>query len=720
MTFSFDIPWYDLCVLALAAAGIVVAVYRYTVPPVSRTLRVVLILLRSAALILILFAAAQWLFSFSYTLTTTPRIALLADNSLSMTLTDGSGSRQEELSGILTSNALRSLASRNPVDYYAFSRETKPVVPESLRLNGASTDLAGALRTIQNRPGEPYGAVVLITDGDYNAGGDPVSEAEALHVPVLTIGVGDSVEQKDVWVEKIVTNSVAYVQSSVPLDATILAAGYPGRRVDLLLQEEGKTIARQPVTFDSAGTAEYAVHFSFTPSEPGLKKYTVRIPSLPGEVTAKNNVKSVLVNVLKNKMRIAMIAGAPSADVAAIAGTLHDDPNIDVRLYYEQPDGRFRDPQFRVIALPELTGAECIVLVGFPTAASSPAAVQTVAATLRQKTPVLFVDSRTVDPAAIVPLLPSLPFQFMARQQDEQLVFPSISAADRFNVLLEGSQEDPFGEMWDKLPPVYASPGSFRLRAEASLLSAMKISGIPIREPLLVSRNIAGAKSFAVLGYGIWRWKILAAADPETQVFFGHWLPTVVRWLVTRETGQRVRVRPTKDFFTQGEPAEFVGEVYDANYQPLDNAEVRIEAKATSGGSPYEVLMRPLGDGRYDAAFELLPEGDYTFTAKAASGGQEIGRTSGRFAVSGQSMEYADTRMNAPLLRGIAAATGGAFTDARHADSALSALRSLPSLAPGERRSSIELDLWNRPSLLGAVILLLAVEWFIRKRSGML
>jgi hypothetical protein len=88
--------------------------------------------------------------------------------------------------------------------------------------------------------------------------------------------------------------------------------------------------------------------------------------------------------------------------------------------------------------------------------------------------------------------------------------------------------------------------------------------------------------------------------------------------------------------------------------------------------------------------------------------------------VGGMNVEFQDTRMNRAVLQEMATATGGAFFTVGNFDSAVAAVRALPTFVPSPVQDDRRFDLWTLPALLGAIIALLSVEWYLRKRLGML
>jgi hypothetical protein len=709
VSFSFQIPWYICLAAALLGYGFSFFVYRITVPPVSRSRRYLLIALRGTALGLIILALCEPLLKLTSTRTVKPPIAVLVDNSMSMSLTDAAGSREKLLHSILRGKAFEHLSDASDLHMYSFASALKKLIPDSLRLDGAVTDIGAAISALREKEPEGLEGIVLISDGNYNAGSNPLYTAERSPFPIYTVGVGDSTEQKDLFISRINTNSIAYIKSSVPMDLVVNASGYRDKRISVTLFEEGKQIDQRPVTL--SGSGEYPVRFMFTPSSDGIKRYTVRVSPLEGEVTEKNNARSVQIKVLKNKMRIVVVAGTPSADLSAVMQVIQSDPNMESALYVQQPNGLFRNQQLATVAAASLAAADGLILVGFPVKETSSGTLQFILNALATRSlPVLFLSGRTLDISKVRLLEPYLPCNFQSEKIDELTVFPSIVPAQRYHILVNpGSSSDAYP--WDKLPPIYTTSSVVNAKPEADVLAVKKIQNVVLNEPLFVSRTTVRAKSFAILGYGINRWKLLAGANDETAKFFDAWFSTLLRF---------VQVSTVKPLFSRGESIDFFGQVYDRNYLPLDNADLRVDVSAAGINQKYTSLLPSIGGGRYEGNLSMLPEGDYSFTASASANGIEIGKTSGRFSVGDQSVEFSETKMNKPLLQQLAAVSGGTYTDAADFNALVDGLLTRPEMKPSPRTSTSEIELWNLPLLLFIIVILLGIEWFLRKRSGML
>lgn len=718
VSLSFSASAFLVVGAAIIAAAAAWWYYRRTVPPVSRATRLLLASLRGIAVFLLLSLLFEPLLSLISTSLRKPVLAVVIDNSRSMAITDRIGDRSRLLKETLVRHDPRAFVSDGDVRYFTFGttlREVPAFTPDSLRFDEDGTDITGALRGLAElRERENIGAVLLMTDGSYNLGRNPLYHAEALGVPLYTVGVGDSTEQKDVLITKLLTNEVVYSETEVPVDVTIKSSGFSNEKVELTLAEGAKVLARTHITLQE-GTREYSARLSYVPEGEGVKKYALRISELEGELTNANNRRAFLVRVLKSKLRVLILAGAPSPDLSIIKQTLREEKNLDVRsLTQKTPTTFYEGGNLKSM----LDSADCLVTVGFPTAATTEATMEIVRTAVVQRfVPILFVNGKMVDERKLQAMGSLLPFTSSGPSSTEQLVFPEPVPGQRHHPVL-ATQTDEGVESWKRLPPIFKLQTSYRVRPEATMLASVRINTVVTDEPLIAVRNLNRQKCLAVTGYGVWRWRLMAQGNAQTERLLSTFLSNSVRWLTTREDARPVRVSPTRQAFVQGEPVEFQAQVYDASARPVESAQVQVRAR--QDGREFDIVLRPVGNGRYEGSLEGLPRGDYTYRAVATLDGQLLGEDRGRFSVGELDLEFQDTRMNVQLLRQLAQRTGGEFYLPSEMERLRTALAGNKSFAPRVLRQTQERELWHWPVILVALTILLAAEWFVRKRNGML
>jgi len=703
-------------ILILAAAGLSYFFYRSTLPPVSRSRRIILSVLRGAALALVLLLLLEPVLRISSVTRHVPVAVILADRSASMSIVDRTGDRAEQTKHLLTSVIPGAVPSGVQIETYSFGTSLRGPLHASLdSLADEVTDIAGAfLALARERERFNIRAVIMLSDGMYTRGDNPVYRAGELGVPVFTIGIGDTAQQKDILISRVTANDVVYAGSTAPVDIVIKSSGYGGQKTEVTLNDGPRVLDRTVVVLP-AGTAEVSARLSYTPEGEGPHRYTVRVSSLPGELTAANNRRLFSVKVLRSTMRVLILAAGPGPDLRVILGTLAEDPNISVKALTQRLGGGYYEGELTHQAI---DSADCILTIGLPDAATAPGTVETVRSAIAGgRKPLLFIGGKSVDLSRLPVMAPSLPVIAEGASGLEQEVefVPDPSSLDH-PLLALGS--DIGQNVWNHIPPVFGIRAAYRLRDGAVALGSPRIRNVVLPEPFMAIRDIGETRSLSIMGYGLWRWRLMAQGNPDTAPLLASFLSAAVRWLTSREEGRSVRVAPASDQFSRGEPVSFTGQVYNTNSQPVDNAQLSVEIAGE--GEHVQTDLHSLGNGRYEGTVEGLPAGEFTFRAIATTGGREIGRDAGSLLVGGLNLEYLDPRMNAEVLRQIAYRTAGGYLPYGNVDRLPGLLVSLSSFSPRDEERTEVTELHRWPYVLALVIGLFSAEWIIRKRSGMI
>ena len=150
--------------------------------------------------------------------------------------------------------------------------------------------------------------------------------------------------------------------------------------------------------------------------------------------------------------------------------------------------------------------------------------------------------------------------------------------------------------------------------------------------------------------------------------------------------------------------------------RPLEGAEVKVRLVEEGTGTERTTRLDEVEDGRYRVELASTGPGTYRFDGTGRIGDRAIGSAKGQFVVSGYSLEFARTRMDRALLTGLARRTGGRF----YTPEQISALMEDLDLERREVEELREVRVWNRPWVLVAIVVMLAGEWTVRRRRGML
>jgi len=702
----------------LVLAALALLFYRFTLPPLPQRTRSLLSLLRSFALIFLLMALFEPVSRFVRHTEQPPVVAVLLDNSQSMTINSSPAARKKQVQDLIGQGLLHKLPSGARLQYYPFDAKMKTVAaasPDSVTFTGEVTNISDAFSGLKPLLAkENIQSVLLVSDGNYTVGKNPLYDAEGLGIPVYTVGVGDTSEQQDIVVEKTTTNALAYSGMRTPVDVVIRSSGYDGAKTEVTLSESGTVLDRSVVTLQK-GTHEYTLKMHFLPMEEGIKKLLVNVTPISGELTTQNNSRSFFVKVLKSKLNVVIVAGAPSPDLSALRQALVEEGHFSIHSFVQRTAESFYEGSLSQAAL---DSADCMVLIGFPSQASNPSLIQRLRDNIvRRKLPLFFVGGKGMSYGKLQALEAVLPFGWSGENPTELLVSPIVEDRQKHHALVE--LENKFtSESWQQLPPIYKAQTIFHGRPESEILVTATLQSINLGEPLVVIRKSLGQKSFAVTGYGIWRWRLLSGDNQQAKEFLTDLASNAIRWLTTPEENKRVKITPNQEAFTTADEVGFSGQVYDEELRPVDNAEVAVQV--THDGESIPVALTAVGNGLYEGSAQGLRAGDYTFSGGATRNGISLGEDKGKFSVGQVSVEYIETKMNKQLLEQLAYRTGGSYRDISSAEAITADLPTGTAFRSRDLTQASEIELWNWKYLAVIVIALFSAEWFVRKRNGML
>ncbi len=723
MAFSFGLNPLLLVLCVLLAGGLTYWTYKQTIPPLPSGKRVLLGGIRFVVLFIVLFLLFDPIVRRLTREEHPPVVAFLIDSSQSIRVT---GSERDTTSATVPQDIHALLQQLSPGTIpgesriYSFSSGVKAHGAaisdwlDSLKFNGSRTDIARALDYVrEDLKDQNLRGVVLISDGQYNTGRNPLYIAERYPVPIYTAVVGDTTQRKDVQIRRLTTNQIAYAGEEQPVQVGLRVEDFESEEVTVSLEGNGQLLGSKRIRLPD-GAAEVLVDLSYIPTQQGLQPLTASVSRLPGEATFRNNTETVNVRVLQRKRRTLLIGAGPGPDFAAVRQILQKDADTEVATFVQKDNAGFYEGAFPT----RLDTFDTIIMVGFPGRSANPAAVERVVRAAREDMPLLFLLTRQTDLNALArnfgEVLPAIPETI--RRSFVEAQFAPTSEGRRHPVLSIPEASSP--ETWLRLPPLAYNESKWRVTPDARILAATTVRGVPVNDPLLIVRARSGGRSAMLLGAGTWRWKNVPEGLDALANFWPTLLSNAVQWVATRQDDRPVRVHPVLDVFAGGETVQFTGEVYDESLNPVSNASVSLEIMAPDS-TRYPYQMQPVGSGRYSLDAGAFPEGSYSYTATAIQEGANLGADSGTFLIGSVTLEFKETRANASLMQQIARRSGGGFWSGADIGALPTALSSSGDLLPTVTEEQQELGLAHLYVFLVILIVLLSTEWFLRKRSGM-
>ncbi|MSP67252.1 MAG: hypothetical protein EXQ96_03955 [Alphaproteobacteria bacterium] len=193
-----------------------------------------------------------------------------------------------------------------------------------LRAGSAGTRLFGAIgRALADVPAERVAGAILITDGQvHDVPGDPKSGS--LHGPLHVLLTGQKGEQdRRLVIEQ--APSYGIVGQSLVLGLRVDdSVGVQQRTAQLRLKRAGTELQRTTVTVGETTSIEFSLDHA------GPTVLEIETDSLPGELATQNNRAVVVVNGVRERLRVLLVSGEAHVGERTWRNLLKSDPAVDL------------------------------------------------------------------------------------------------------------------------------------------------------------------------------------------------------------------------------------------------------------------------------------------------------------------------------------------------------------------------------------------------------
>jgi hypothetical protein len=714
---KLDWPTWIFSLLSILLIAVSFYYYFRTIPPLSKTRRTISILLRSLGLVIIFFLLLRPIVELIFKKNEKPTIAFLFDNSASMKIADNYGQRGDSLKYIISQLPVLSKGDSLILKPYKFDNILRPLAEDSIGFNVDGTNISNALSSITDSlSGKNLQGVVLISDGIYNQGISPIIISQNSPVKIHTVLIGDTITPPDVSIRRIQSNPVTYLDKEVPVEVTIWQNGYDGKKAQVSIYDGKQRVAVNSVTIGKSGF-EQKTEIKLVPKRLGDVSYQVKIEDLPGEKTLKNNRQILNMTILKSKLQVVVFSGNVNFDLKALKFIADRLKDLNFSFLAEKESGQFFGSSFENV---QLDSVDLFVFQGFPSKITSREQLQKIFQMIEQrKIPVFWMLNRFTDLKRLAGYSASIPFVKTGQFRELENVFVTLTSGGLLHPVIRLEESESSNQLiWSELPPVeiyyqlQLKPGQQVLLETGSL--QQPAGNRPVKYPVLSVYREKKFKHliFAASNFGFWHYQL--QEDLNRDQFLQIFIDRAIRWLANREDINQVQIKPVRQAYNLGDQVQFMGQVYDEFYQPVTDARVTISVDGHEINLTDEAIMG--GGGHYWLNVAGLPEGEFEYRVVAEKKGQKIGERTGKINIAPFNLEFQQIAGNGHLMHQIARNAQGQFYSPKMFVNQFSDLK----LENRIRYSETEYFLWSYLHWLFVLILLLAVEWFLRKRWGLL
>ncbi len=582
------------------------------------------------------------------------------------------------------------------VQAYAFGSDLSQWTPGQ-SLEDPTTDLSSALDLLAGQwAGRPIGAIVLATDGRFNRGRDPELEGLSFGAPVHIIALGDTAFKKDVRIDRVLHNDVAGLGNRFPIEVEIGAQAV-GDRLQVTLSGSG--IRQQETVTLQRGGAPATVTFLVEADRPGIRRYTLAVDTVEGEVNRDNNRRTITIDVIERRKRILLTSAAPHPDRGAWANALSGNANYEV---VQRPLKDVASQGF-----PGDDEWDGLLMFGFDPGNAT--AREVFVAAKQSRVPI----GLTIGPTADFGALRDLGIGLDVRPTREGL---TTDPKGTVNPAFPYFAVDPaLDNLLVEVPPVVTPFGEVTWGAAHVPLLFQRIGGITTEYPLLTVAQTESGRLMTLLGAGSWRWRQVGYLRTGTHEAFDKMVGQLVQYLTSDPGIDRFRVDGPR-LLDEDERLTFQARAYDATLQPLLGADISLTLR-DSAGTEFDFRFSATAGTGYALDAGRLPKGTYSWNAVTELAGERFERR-GTVNIRGIQIERSGRPAQHDRLRRMAEATGGQVFAPSELDALTEKLTASDRFLPDLSFTELLQDLMAWQSLLWILLLLLSIEWFARRWAG--
>jgi uncharacterized membrane protein len=681
--------------------------------------------LRSSAVLLgaILLNQPEWIQDFRST--QKPTFAILVDRSPSMQTQDvildkKATSRESAVDEVAKPEAWSELSKIANVVISDF--------PPKGIVDG--TDLSTPLGSVLDNASNVMG-VLVVSDGDWNAGTPPVSVASryrTLGTPIFALPVGSSTRLPDLELLSIDTPTFGIVKKGVRIPFTI-DSSLPRDVVSTIVinTSDGEKLTKEVRIRAMSRTSDAVV---WTPKSEGDFTISVQIPEHSEETITSNNASSSPISIRQEKLKVLVIDSLPRWEYRYLRNALSRDPGVDVSCLLFHPDldrlgGGNKDyiKEFPA-TLDELSKYDVVFLgdVGTDKGQLTQEQCQMIRGLVEfQASGLVFMPGSQGNQHSLAqtPLEPLMPVVLDPSNTDgigtRNAMRMELTEAGRRSLLtkLADTAEDNV-DVWMNLPGFQWHSAVARAKAGVEVLAVHETAtGEQGRMPLLATKTFGSGKVLFMGTDGVWRWR----KGVEDKYHYRFW-SQVVRWMAYQRNmakGESMRFYFSPDTPSIGQTLSLRANVMQTSGEPLAQGDVTARIESPSGKTQSIKLAAGGSEswGSFEGRYETVEPGNHKVTLLCKQTAESL-QTS--FFVQGVSKERVGQAARPKVLEELARLTGGKTLSLQQPDQWIDAIRMAPQPPSTIRR----IPLWSHPWLVALMVALLSAFWIGRKAIGLI
>ena len=686
----FHLPFFYCFFFVLLALVISYVLYikEYKKKILSRLTLRILFFLRCFSLTLILCLLLQPQIFQKENKTQKPILVFAQDNSKSILLNKDSSYYLHSHSDSV-SNWMNSLRELYDVRIYTFGDKTKE--ESNFNYNSNSTNIENLYNEIENTfYSSNLTDLIIASDGIINLGSSPYYINTPKNITSHCVLLGDTNSYPDIRIKKINHNKYALLNNQFPIEA-VLSSNTPCEKLTVSIFKNGELMEDKIIYNVEVGNTK--VKFLDKSSNEGVNKYKITVSTYLLENNLSNNSNTAFVEIIDYSQKILILSSAPHPDVSSINWSLKDLQKSKIHTFLIDD---FKE---------QISMYDLIVF----------------------HKPFDNVKMHNLLKEAIDNEIPSLVFTGNKLKYNELTISSLGMVKNNFkgsNLVSAQFNEDfnlfNFNNDWlnivSKYPPLNIPFSSeYKLKGNSKVLFNQSLNGIELPYPLIYFHEKPNnIKYCVVLGEGVWKWKMSEFKNFSNAMVFKNIFQKIIQYLKKIDKKNRLKVN-VPVFNYQDQALNINAEFYNASYELLEGANVEFKYIDSSGNQYVKTLNSV--DKHYEIDLFNLNKGQYKYTLTATHSSESFSQN-GEFKIIGSNRELLNTKAKLNSLKVIAS-----YNKVYNLENLHQLINQLRLNAEDKQVYHTEKstkDIIHYKWILFVILVLLLLEWWIRKNNGLI
>lgn len=704
-------------IFLITCAGILVFyLYKKNISGIPLFPKIILLTLRGIVILMVLLFISNFFFYKTKKYYQKKQIIFLIDTSESMTISDVGTTRFNKAVNILR-DLLNFWGSDFHLKIIEFSSGARIVNDlKTVKPNGKSTSLEKALTEVKREA-----EVVLLSDGINNSGEVYLSLERMKKVKVFSVGIGKG-GLKDIKLTEVIYPRVAVQEEDILVKAVIFQENAKEEKIKVVLKQEKGLVSSSDIVLKNE---ENVVALKFKAKKSGLLEYHIEIIPTFEEKIRQNNFKKFYINISKNKFKGVFLSAAPHPELAFLKREFSKFEKFDFtylifrdknNFYPQYVNNKRQTTPIRKNLLSTVTTSDILVIQDVPPDYFSDIELKEIRDFVLNKRGGLLLlggeNGFLSDGYKNNYINDLLPFELTGRKNYFEDVFNVRLEKSNFEHPLVNLSDDALEniKIWENVGTVFSLNKVDKIKPEVNILVWAEKG--QSKFPFIALRKYHRSKIVAIFTDNLWQ---MYFKNPDVSKNATHYPKLIYQILLflSIKLDETLTINLDKDNYQEGDEVNFFVDINSD--KKIDDIKIKVSGEKGEIEDISYTQDTSLNN-RYEGKFEVTDEGKYKIEITAISDNKVLFKGNKFFDVLPSSLEFENTKLNRDLLKDISNKTGGKYYDFNNYQK----IKKDISLKKDKIIEREKIEVRQLPIFLIIIMMLLILEWVVRRRWGLL